>query len=136
MRITEQQLRKIIREELMKEDTSKTFVKSMRIDAEGMMNRDEPFVIEGYTEDEVEIKEWDSLKKYQVAFTTTVTGDVSDNVISKVAQAIVPIIRPNGIKKSEKVIAKIQAKGEEFNMGDIKQTLQITLPEFMQVDYR
>ena len=136
MKITEEQLRNLVREELLREGSEKTLVKTTKMPAEEMLNNNEPFTVIGYSEDEVEVNRWNSLITYRVGIKTAIQGNVSDDTMIKVAQAIMPKIYPKGVMKNEKVIEVIKSKGQSFNMGDIYQTLVLTLPENIQVVYK
>jgi hypothetical protein len=130
-----QAIRQVVKEELMKEDSDKTLVKSMKISAQEMANQGQAFIIKGFKEDEVEIVPVDNYVVYRAHVTTKIIGDVSDDTTMKVAQAIVPKFYPTGIEKNEKVIETLKAKGKTYNMGDIIQTVKIQLPDILEVKY-
>lgn len=128
-------MRKIIKEELMTEASEKTLVKRMRIPAEEMEKKKQPFLIKGFKENEVEIIPIDNYVIYSASVNTKVEGKVTDETMIKIAQMILPKFYPTGIEKNEKVITTLKAKGQRFDMGDIIQTLRVELPDNLEVKY-
>jgi len=130
-------IRKIIREELMKEAKNEELIKTVPMDAQKMLNEKIPFTVVGFRENEVKVSNnWDKLNSYRIVVNTFINADVSPEVMNNISKAVFPYIEEMGVKKQNEKFQVLKTKTQEFGVSDIGQTITLYLPQGIEVVYR
>lgn len=129
-------LRKVIKEEMMTEASDKTFVKTLKINGNEMLNANKAFTVVGFKEQDVDVKYWDKLNVYRVNVSNSIDGNVSDETLMRVSNIIMPKFYSEGVVKNQAKFDILKTKGKQLNIGNINQRLTLILPSGLKVVYK